>query len=113
MQWDKIVQELHCKDTWIGVNGESHKSLHMQSWTIFPADAAEKQHFYMQQTVKKPQQVTVHQYMYCMGVLNDYLACPLPMVYDSSKAVEGMKKSNVLFNEADLAKIILNSVPVT
>ncbi len=54
----------------------------------------------------------MHQYISCMGVLNDYLAY-LPTVYDSSMAVEGMKKSNVLFDEADLAKTILNLVPVT
>jgi hypothetical protein len=47
-----------------------------------------------------------------MGVSNDYLAY-LPMVYDSCMAVEGAKKSNVLFDEADLAKIVLNLVPVT
>ncbi len=50
--------------------------------------------------------------MSCMGVLNDYLAY-LPMVYDSSMAVEGTKKSNVPFDEADLAGIVLNLVPVT
>ncbi len=66
----------------------------------------------MQQTIKKPQQVTVHQYTSRMGVLNGYLAY-LPMVYDSFMAIEGTKKSNVSFNEADLARIVLNSVPVT
>jgi hypothetical protein len=30
-------------------------------FTNFPADTAEKQHFYMQQMAKKPQRVTVHQ----------------------------------------------------
>ncbi len=79
---------------------------------VFPADAIEKHHFYMQQTIKKTQRVTVRQYMSCMGVLNDYLAY-LPMVYDSSMAVENTKKSNVLFNEADLAGIVLNLVLVT
>jgi hypothetical protein len=78
--------------------------------TVFPADAAEKQHYYMQQTIKKPQQVTVHQFVSRMGVLNDYLAY-LPTVFDSSMAVEGTKKMNVPFNEADLARIMLNSVP--
>jgi hypothetical protein len=47
-----------------------------------------------------------------MGVLNDYLAY-LPTIYDSSMAVEGTKKSNVLFDEADLVGIVLNLVPVT
>jgi hypothetical protein len=49
--------------------------------------------------------------MSCMSVLNDYLAY-LPMVYDSSMAVEGTKKNNVPLNEADLARIILNSILV-
>jgi hypothetical protein len=44
------------------------------------------------------------------GVLNDYLAY-LPMVFDSSMAVAGTKKMNVLFDEADLARIVLNFVP--
>jgi hypothetical protein len=46
-----------------------------------------------------------------MGVLNEYLTYLLT-VYDSSMAIEGMKKSNVPFDEADLAGIVLNLVPV-
>jgi hypothetical protein len=63
MQWDKIVHEMHSKDPWIGVNGQSHKGLciKLHKLTIFPADGAEKQRFYMQQTIKKPQTVTVCQ----------------------------------------------------
>jgi hypothetical protein len=61
------------------------------------------------QTVKKSQRVTVHQYMARMGVLNDCLTF-LPMVLNSSIAVEGTKKRNVPFDEAVLAGIILNSV---
>ncbi len=64
--------------------------IELHKLTIFPADAAEKQRFYMQQKIKKPQQVLVHQYMSRMGVF-DYLAY-LPMIYDSSMAVEGTKK---------------------
>ncbi len=77
---------------------------------VFPADAAEKQHYYMQQTIKKPQQVTVRQFVLRMGVLNGYLAY-LPTVFDSSMAIAGTKKMDVPFNEADLAGIVLNSVP--
>ncbi len=124
IQWDMIVTVMHSNDPWIGVNGKSHQGLHVRSrlsfqdcielhkLTVFPADAAEKQHFYMQQTIEKPQQVMVRQYMSRMGVLNDYMAY-LSMVYDSSMAIEGTKKSNVPFDEADLAGIILNLVPVT
>jgi hypothetical protein len=45
-----------------------------------------------------------------MGVLNDYLAY-LPMVFDLLMAIAGTKKMNVLFDEADLARIVLNLVP--
>jgi hypothetical protein len=115
---------MHSRDPWVGVNSELHKGLCMQSWlsfkdciklhklTVFPADTAEKQRFYyMQETIKKPQQVSVHQCMSCMGVLNDYLA-NLLTVYDLSMAVEGTKKSNVPLYEADLARFVLKSVPV-
>ncbi len=72
MQWDRIVNEMHTKNPWIGVNGKSNKGICVKSWisfmdcielhklTVFPADTAEKQCYYMQQTIKKPQQVTVH-----------------------------------------------------
>jgi hypothetical protein len=123
-QWDKIVQEMHTKDPWIGVNGISPKGICIRSWpafldcielhklTIFPVDTAEKQRYYMVQTVKKPQRVTVRQYMACMGILIDYLA-HLPTVLNSSVVVEGTKKGNLPFNEADLAGIVLNSMPVS
>ncbi len=64
--WDKIVQEMHTKDPLVGVNGVTHKGIRLHSWsafldciklhklTIFPIDAAEKQRYYMMQTVKKP-----------------------------------------------------------
>ncbi len=66
-QWDRIVNGMHTKNPWIGVNGKSNKGICMKSWilfmdcielhklTVFPADTAEKQHYYMQQTIKKPQ----------------------------------------------------------
>ncbi len=120
MQWDRIVNEMHTKNPcWIGMNGKSNKGICVISWisfmdcielhklTIFPADAAEKQHYYMQQMIKKPQRVTVHHFVSCMGVLNDYLAY-LPMVFDLLMAIAGTKKMNVSFDEADLAGIVLN-----
>jgi hypothetical protein len=63
----------------------------------------------MQQHVRKPQRVTVRAFVSCMGLLNDYLAY-LPTVKDSSMAVEDTKKGNILFDEADLAGIVLKAV---
>jgi len=106
-QWDKIVQEMHTKDPWIGMDGVSHKGnsssflvhfldcIKLHKLTIFPVHATEKQRYYMMQTVKKPQRVTVHQYMARMGILNDYLA-HLPMVFNSSMAVKGTKKERAI-----------------
>ncbi len=66
-QWDRIVNEMHTKNPWIGVDGKSNKRIRVKSWisfmdcielhklTVFPADAAEKQCHYMQQRIKKPQ----------------------------------------------------------
>jgi hypothetical protein len=121
-QWDRIVNEMHTKNPWIGLNGKSNKGICVKTWisfmdcielhklTIFLTDAAEKQSYYMQQMIKKPQRVTVRQFMSCMGVLNDYLAY-LPMVFNSTMAVAGTKKMNVPFDEADLARIMLNLIP--
>jgi hypothetical protein len=86
MRWGRIVNKMHTKNPWIGVNGKTNKGLRVCSWIsfmdcielhkliVFPADAAEKQWYYMQQTIKMPQQVTVHRFVSRMGVLNDYLA---------------------------------------
>jgi hypothetical protein len=47
-----------------------------------------------------------------MGVLNDYVK-HLPTLKDSSKAVPTTKKRNIPFGEADLATIVLSSVPMS
>jgi hypothetical protein len=65
-QWDRIVNKMHTKNSCIGMNGQSHKGLCIHSWisfmdciklhklTIFTAEATEKQHYYMQQTMLEP-----------------------------------------------------------
>jgi hypothetical protein len=62
--WDRIVNEMHTKNLWVSVNCHSNKGLCVRSWftvmnciklPVFPADAAEKQCYYMQQMIKKPQ----------------------------------------------------------
>ncbi len=83
--------------------------LELNKLTVFSADAAEKQRFYIQQAVRKPQRATVRQHISRMGVLNDYVR-HLPMLEDSSKAVPTTKKGNIPFGKADLAAIVLLSV---
>jgi hypothetical protein len=121
-QWDHVCRHEH--DLWAGVNGQVTKGRCPQMWlsfqdclelhklTVFSTDAAEKQQFYIQQVVRKPQRVTVRQHILQMGELNDYIRY-LPMLKGSSKAVLTMKKGNIPFGEADLAANVLASSPMT
>jgi hypothetical protein len=123
-QWDKIIKEMFDRDTWVGVNGKTNEGPRMRTWKsltdcielhklmVLPADAAEKQRFYVQQVVFKPQRVTIRQYMSRMGVLNDYIA-HLPSIYYSPKAVASTVKGNVIFGDGELASIILALTPQT
>ncbi len=75
------MKEIFDRDTWVRVNGKTHEGPRMRTWksltdcielhklTVLPADAAEKQRFYMQQVVCKPQRITIRKYMSRMGVL--------------------------------------------
>jgi hypothetical protein len=56
--------------------------IELHKLTVLPADAAEKQRFYVQQVVRKPQRVMIRQYMSRVGVLNDYIA-HLPSIFYS------------------------------
>jgi len=123
-QWDKIVIEMCDHNTWVGVNGTTHDGPRLRTWksltdcidlhklTVLPADDAEKQRFYVQQVVRKPQRITIWQYMSRMGVLNDYIT-HLPSIFYSSKAVASTVKGNVIFGKGELASIILASTPQT
>ncbi len=121
-QWDCICSEMHERDSWAAVNGQVTEGrrlrtctsfldcLELHKLTVFSADAAERQWFYIQQAVRKPQRATVRQHILQMGVLNDYVK-HLPTLKDSSKAVPTMKTGNIPFGKADLAAIVLSSVP--
>ncbi len=120
-QWDPVCREMHEHDSWGGVNGQVTKVRRSQMWmsfrdclelhklTVFSADAAKRQRFYIQQVVRKPQRAAVRQHISRMGVLNDYIK-HLPMMKDSLKAVLTTKKGNIPFSKADLATIVLVSV---
>jgi hypothetical protein len=70
-QWDCVCREMHKRDLWAAVNGQVTKARHPQTWTsfldclelhkltVFSAGAAERQRFYIQQAVPKPQRATM------------------------------------------------------
>ncbi len=65
-QWDRICREMYKRDSWAAVNGQVTKGRRPQIWmsfldclelhklTVFGADAAKRQWFYIQQAVRKP-----------------------------------------------------------
>ncbi len=123
-QWDRVCRKIHERDSWAAVNSQVTKGRRPRTWTsfldclelhkltVFSADAAKRQQFYIQQAVCKPQRAAVRQHIFQMGVLNDYVE-HLPTLKDSSKAVPTMKKGNIAFGKADLAAIVLSSVPMS
>jgi hypothetical protein len=123
-QWDPVCRKMHKHDSWAAVNGQVTEGRCPRMWmsfldclelhklTVFSADAAERQRFYIQQAVRKPQRATVRQHILQMGVLNDYVK-HLPTLKDSSKAVPTTKKGNIPFGKADLPAIVLSSVPMS
>ncbi len=70
-QWDRLCRKMHERDLWAAVNGQVTEGRRPQTWmsfldclklhklTVFSADAAERQRFYIQQAVRKPQRATV------------------------------------------------------
>jgi hypothetical protein len=70
-QWDCVCREMHERDSWAAVNGQVTEGRHPRTWmsfldclklnklTVFSADAAKRQWFYIQQVVRKPQRATV------------------------------------------------------
>ncbi len=112
---------MHKRDLWAAVNGQVTKGRRLRTWmsfldclelhklTVFSADVAKRQRFYIQQAVRKPQRATVQQHISRMGVLNDYVK-HLPTLKESSKAVPTTNKGTISFGKADLAAIVQSSV---
>jgi hypothetical protein len=122
-QWDHVCCKMHKRDSGAGVNGQVTEGRHPRTWmsfqdclelhklTVFSADAAKRHRFYIQQAVRKPQRVTMRQHILQMGVLNDHVR-HLPTMKVSPKAEPTTKKGNIPFDKADLAVIVLASVPM-
>jgi hypothetical protein len=115
---------MHERDSWAGADGEKHDGkrlkgfnafldcLKLNKLTVLTANAAERQRYYIQQGIRKPQRATVRQFVYRVEVLNGYLRY-LPTLKNSPKAVATTKKGNVPFEEADLALIMLAALQLT
>ncbi len=122
VQWDRIVEDVHNKDPWTGLNGKKHPGLCMKTAksledcimfhkiTVFSVDAVERQRAYMMGSLKKPRQLTVQNHISCCKVLNGYIG-HLPTLRNSPLVVASTKKGNKPFNKATLASIVLSTCP--
>ncbi len=71
VQWDRILEDVHNKDPWMGLDGVKHIGLCMKTAksledcimfhkiTVFSVDVAECQKAYMMGSLKKPRQLTI------------------------------------------------------
>jgi hypothetical protein len=85
VQSDHIVEDVHNKDSWTGLNGVQHPRLRMKTAkslkdcimfhkiTVFSVDAAEHQKAYMMGSLKKPRQLTIQNHISRCKVLNGYI----------------------------------------
>jgi hypothetical protein len=123
IQWDRIVTDLHTKNSWEDIKGVKHNSLRgklqqsltdcieFHKLTVFTIDAAEKLRYYLMCKVKKPVRLTICMHISQMEVLNKYLGI-LPTIKNSPLAVATTEMGNVPFMEATHSSIILSHLPV-
>jgi hypothetical protein len=80
--------------------------------TLFPNNAAEQERYYLTNVLKKPQCVSMCQFVQRVEQLNSYIA-QLPCWYHGPSAKPTTILANVPFTEADLASHVLWMCPLT
>jgi hypothetical protein len=80
--------------------------------TVFPNNTAEQERYYITNVLKKPQRVSIRQFVQRVEQLNSYIS-QLPCWYYSPSAKASTIPMNVAFPEADLASHVLRMCPHT
>jgi hypothetical protein len=78
--------------------------------TVFPNNAAEQERYYITNVLKKPQRVSIRQFVQHVEQLNSYIL-QLPCWYYSPSVKANTIPMNVPFAEADLASHVLRMCP--
>ncbi len=120
--WNKIVHEQTYANPYMdlqwltrkGPQGMSCKSFKdcvmFHLLTVFPNNAAEQERYYITNVLKKPQRVSVRQFVQRVEQLNSYIL-QLPCCYYSPSMKANTIPMNMLFAEADLSSHILPMCP--
>ncbi len=121
--WNKIVSKQTESNLYInlqgdtpeGPRGRSRKSFYecvmFHLLTAFPINAAEQEKYYISNVLKKPQRVSVRQFVWQVEQLNAYIT-QMPCFYYSPHANASTKLENVPFTEVELGAHVLRMCPL-
>jgi hypothetical protein len=116
--WIKIVTEQMQSDPYVDLQGVSQKGprgalpqsfndcMLFHLLTMFPINAAEQEKYYITNVLKKPQRISVHQFVHCVEQLNTYIV-QLPCFYNSPSANAETVPANILFTKTELGSHVL------
>jgi hypothetical protein len=122
--WNKIVHEQTEANPYMDLHGLTRKGPRGMSCksfedcvmfhllTVFPNNAAEQERYYITNVLKKPQRVSICQFVQRVEQLNSYIS-QLPCWYYSPSVKANTIPMNVPFTEADLSSHILRMCPYT
>jgi hypothetical protein len=122
--WNKIVQDQMQSNPYMdlqgvskkGPRGLSHKAIDdcvmVHLLTVLPDNMAEQERYYLTNMLKKPQCVSMHQFVQHVEQLNSYIA-QLPCWFYSTSVKPTTIPVNVPFTKADLASHVLRMCPLT
>ncbi len=120
--WNKIIQEQTKADLYQDLQGLTRKvsqGMSRKSFedcvmfhllTMFPNNAAEQERYYITNVLKKPQRVSICQFVQRVEQLNSYIS-QLPCWYYSPSVKTNTIPMSVPFAEADLASHVLRMCP--
>ena len=119
--WDKIIQSRVTRTPWEDIKGVTHTETPTKTWDsfqecvtfhlqkVFCNDAGEALKYYITNTLKKPNRVSIRQFFVRVEQLNSYLET-LPCLYYSPSTNQATKKVLPL-DDADLATHLLRMCP--
>jgi hypothetical protein len=122
--WNKIIIEQMQSNPYMGLQGVSQKGprgplcksfddcMMFHHLTVFPSNVAEQERYYITDVLKKPQRISVRQFVQHVEQLNFYIV-QLPCFYYSPSVNSKTTPANVPFTEADLVSHILCMCPLT
>jgi hypothetical protein len=122
--WNKIVHKQTASDPYTDLQGCTKKGprglsrkpfndcVMFHLLTVFPNNAAEQEQYNITNVLKKPQHVSIRQFVQRVEQLNSYIS-QLQCWYYSPSAKAGTIPMNVAFPEADLASHVLRMCPHT